>query len=114
MSINYNNKIFKAVANSSNGEVGNDTVLHYYQKDDIVWAIIEGGFIRFGTVLGKVDENGRINMCYQHINANGELKTGKCNSIPELLPDGRIRLYEHWQWTSPDTSNGKAIIEEVI
>jgi hypothetical protein len=39
--------------------------------------------------------------------------TGKCRSIPEILPDGRLRLREVWQWTSGDFSRGASVIEEL-
>ena len=52
-------------------------------------------------------------MRYHHVNAAGELMTGVCRSTPELLPDGRVRLHERWQWTSGDGSSGESVIEEV-
>lgn len=39
--------------------------------------------------------------------------TGTCNSRPELLKNGKIRLHEEWQWTSGDKSKGKSILEEI-
>jgi hypothetical protein len=39
--------------------------------------------------------------------------TGICRSTPEILPDGRIRLHEKWQWTSGDRSSGESIVEEI-
>ncbi|MCH5689438.1 hypothetical protein LWM68_37470 [Niabella sp. W65] len=47
------------------------------------------------------------------MNDKGELMTGTCSSVPEILPDGKIRLHETWQWTSGDQSAGTSIIEEV-
>jgi hypothetical protein len=52
-------------------------------------------------------------MRYQHLNSGGELMTGKCRSTPDILPDGRLRLRELWQWTSGDFSRGESVIEEV-
>jgi len=40
--------------------------------------------------------------------------TGVCRSTPELLPDGRIRLHEKWQWTCGDRASGESIIEEIL
>ena len=39
--------------------------------------------------------------------------TGLCRSRLEILPDGRYRLHEEWQWTSGDKSRGTSMIEEV-
>ena len=33
---------------------------------------------------------------------------------PEILSDGRIRLYEKWQWLDDERSEGNSIIEEVL
>ena len=39
--------------------------------------------------------------------------TGLCRSRLEILPDGRYRLHEDWQWTGGDKSRGTSTIEEV-
>ena len=114
MKINYDNKKFASVQNSETGEVSSDTVFHYHQKDDLVWAEYSGGEIVFGNLIAKVLEDGSLEMRYQHINEKGELMTGKCFSKPEILRDGRIRLHEKWQWTSGDLSKGESIVEEII
>jgi hypothetical protein len=36
---------------------------------------------------------------YQQVSKDGVIKTGRCLSTPEVLPDGRLRLHEFWQWT---------------
>ncbi|MBD3242671.1 MAG: n-acetylglutamate synthase [Chitinivibrionales bacterium] len=113
MPINYDGRIFGGVANSANGEVSSQTRLHYHQQGSVVWATLSGGNIRWGTLLAIADENGRLDMRYQHINEAGELKTGTCQAEPEVLPDGRLRLHERWQWTCGDFSKGESVIEEV-
>ncbi len=78
-----------------------------------MWATYEGGQILFGTLVAKIDENGALDMRYQHVNRAGELMTGRCHSTPVLLPDNRLRLYESWRWTSGDNSAGTSVIEEI-
>ena len=70
----------------------------YRQKGDLVWAEYSGGAILFGTLIAKCDEEGNLDMRYQHLNRDGELMTGICHSRPEILEDKRIRLYEKWRW----------------
>src|SRR4051812_26760190 len=113
MAINYHNRVFKSVNNTGNGEVDAATTFHYQQSENVVSAVYKGGQILYGNLIAKVDEEGRLDMRYQHLNVNGELMTGKCQSVPELLLDGRIRLHETWQWTSGDQSAGQSVIEEV-
>ena len=73
----------------------------------------EGGQILKGHLIGLVDEDGNIEMRYHQINKKGELMTGICTSKPEWTKEGKIRLYENWQWTSGDQSGGKSILEEI-
>lgn len=114
MSINYHQKTFKSISNTDNGEVGDQTIFYYQQQDNVVWAEYGGGAIVKGFLVAKIIENDVLDMRYEHINSAGEIMTGKCFSTPEILPDGRIRLYEKWQWTSGDLSSGESIIEEII
>ena len=112
-SINYNNKKFILRSNSQNGSSSPSTIFNYIQKDNIVTSTYSGGKIIHGQLIGLVDGNGVIIMRYQQIEKGGVIKTGKCVSTPEVLPDGRIRLYESWEWTSGDCTKGKSVIEEI-
>jgi hypothetical protein len=111
--MNYDNKTFRPVSNTGNGEVSNETVFHYRQTSNIVTAEYSGGSIVKGHLIALVDENGCLDMRYLQVNDKGELQTGVCHSQPEILSDGRIRLHETWQWTSGDGSAGTSIVEEV-
>ncbi len=111
--IDINRKKFYSINNSNNGEVSCDTIFNYYQKENIVWAEYSGGTIIKGNIIGLITQEGMLDLKYHHINTRFELMTGKCKSIPEILPDGRIRFYEEWKWTSGDYSAGKSIIEEI-
>ena len=112
--INYNNKKFKSIENTENGEVNNETVFHYHQNKEIVWAEYYGGTIKKGFLLGLVGKNGKLEFNYEHINIKNEVKTGKCNSTPKILKDGRIELSEKWEWTNGDKSKGESKIKEFI
>ncbi len=110
--INYNNKIFKPVSNSENGETSNETAFLYKQEGNILSAEYSGGKIIKGHLIGLVDNEGNIEMRYHQVNEKGELMTGICHSKPEILENGKIRLHETWQWTSGDQSKGNSVIEE--
>lgn len=113
MRIDYNGKVFRTLENTSNGETSAATRFFYQQEGNILTATYAGGVIRKGHLLGIVQENGVIEMRYHQINNQGELLTGECTSVPEILPNGKIRLHETWRWTSGDKSSGKSIIEEI-
>lgn len=110
--MNYQGKTFKSVSNTPNGEVSGETIFHYFQSGNTVTANYSGGGVEKGHLIALVDENGVLDMRYHHVNTQGKLQTGICHSVPEYLPDGRIRLHETWQWTSGDCSSGNSIIEE--
>lgn len=114
MKLNYDNRKFVLIQNSATGEVGSDTVFHYRQDGELDWAEYSGGGIVRGMLIAKCDGDGILDLRYQHLNRSGELMTGICKSTPEILPDGRIRLNENWQWTSGDLLSGESIIEEVV
>jgi hypothetical protein len=111
--MNYNNKKFRPVSNTENGETSSDTIFHYKQNGIVLTSSYKGGNITAGHLIGLVDEDGRIDMRYHQVNTSGELMTGKCTSKPEILANGKIRLHETWQWTSGDKSKGNSILEEL-
>lgn len=110
--MNYNNKIFRPISNTENGETSNETLFHYKQVGTILSAEYSGGKIKQGHLIGLVDQLGTIEMRYHQINDGNELMTGICKSTPEILENGKIRLHENWEWTSGDQSKGTSIIEE--
>lgn len=111
--IYYHNKSFRPVQNSENGETSPETIFHYRQQGNILTSVYSGGKILQGQLIGIVDEQGKIEMRYQQVNTSNELMTGICRSTPEILPNGKIRLHESWQWTSGDLSAGNSILEEI-
>ena len=111
--MNYHNKKFKVVSNSNNGEVTDQMFFLYQQEGNILSCAYKGSKIKRGQLIGKVDIDGKIDMRYQQVNSNDVLMTGICLSTPEILPNGKIRLHEVWQWTSGDLSKGTSILEEI-
>tara|TARA_R110000850_G_scaffold246847_1_gene371787 strand:+ start:508 stop:846 length:339 start_codon:yes stop_codon:yes gene_type:complete len=111
--INYNNRKFRPVSNSDNGEVSPEMIFHYKQSGNILTCTYQGESIVAGHLIGIVADQGRIEMRYHQVNKAGALMTGICHSTPELMTNGKIRLHESWQWTSGDLSKGTSVLEEV-
>jgi hypothetical protein len=112
--INYHGRRFRPVSNSSSGQVNQQTMFLYQQPfgDALLTATYMGGGIRLGSMTGLVDETtGALRFHYQHVTDAGELRSGYCESTPELLSDGRLRLHERWKWT--DGPAGESVVEEV-
>ena len=111
--VNYDGRRFRAAANSANGEVSSETVFHYHQSGNTVWAEYRGGDIVRGHLLASASDDGSLAMQYHHINAAGQLMAGTCSTTPEVLDDGRLRLHEAWQWSTGDRSRGTSTLEEI-
>ena len=113
MKIDYHGKKFKSIANSGTGEVDEATIFHYQVSDNVLTGTYLGGQIVSGHLMGKVLENGRLEFHYHHLNRAGELRSGYCESIPEITEAGRIKLYESWKWLDGNRSSGESIVEEI-
>ncbi|QES90639.1 n-acetylglutamate synthase [Rhizosphaericola mali] len=114
MQINYNGKKFKPISNTENGETSDETIFEYVQSGNFLHSNYSGGKIKIGHLIATVSDTGRIDMVYHHINLDGMVMTGKYQSVPEILPNGKIRLHEAWQWTNGDQSSGNSILDEII
>jgi len=112
--INYDNRIFRSKSNSSSGEVTELTQFNYRQEDHILSAKYAGGQILSGQMLGFVDANGTLRFNYHHINISGQLRSGYCESVPEILKSGAILLRESWQWMDGNRERGESIVVEVL
>jgi hypothetical protein len=111
--VGYDGRRLRSVENSETGEVGPETVFDYSQDGDVVSATYGGGGVLSGVLIATADGEGNLDARYAHVNASGELMTGECRTTPERLPDGRLRLYEEWRWTSGERSSGRSVVEEI-
>jgi hypothetical protein len=111
--IDYNDRTFRSISNTANGEANEETLFHYQQQSFLVSATYSGGPVLFGHLLGLVNADGIMEISYHHVNEEGEVRTGICISKPEVLSNGRIRLHERWKWTNGDGSEGESILEEL-
>lgn len=113
--IDYSERLFHAVSTKGDGDVGSDTVFRYEQRDSILMGTYSGGDVEYGTLVGKVRDDGTLTFLYHHITKSGALRSGKCESRPEILTSGKIRLHETWEWTSGMGVGGRgaSVIEEV-
>ena len=103
-------RFFTVYENSESGEVSDQTIFSYHQKGNVIWAEYSGGSIVKGFLLGTMDEDHNLHFTYEHINNDGEKKSGACDSTPRY-ENGKLRFYESWKWT--DGEEGTSIIEEI-
>lgn len=111
MTINYNNKTFKV----KGADDADATFFKYYQEGSLLWGEYAGGSVKKGSLIATVSEDGILQMHYQHLNTNLEFKLGKCTSIPKVLEDGRIEIFEAYESVNTETvSKGEITLIEVI
>jgi hypothetical protein len=79
----------RTVATALAGEVDGNTLFLFGQRGNTVWARYAGGALELGYLVGSVT-SGRLT----------------------LLPDGRVRMLEHFHWESREGS-GTNVLEEV-
>ncbi len=111
--IYYDGKLFVPYTNSENGEVDGNTLFQYHQTGNTFWAEYDGGDIEKGNMVGTVTDEGILDFHYQHLNQDGQIRMGKCHSIPRVLENGKIELQEEWQWLNGDKSTGKSVVIEI-
>ena len=102
---------FRSTTDVPGGEVGRDTTFSYRERDGVVHATFEGGTVVKGFLVG-VRSGDSIRFRYCQLNRDGGTNSGRCLSRIEVLPDGRLRLYERWSWGS-QSGTGISQLEEV-
>jgi L-amino acid N-acyltransferase YncA len=99
--------------NSANGQISEDTLFEYFQDGDAVWGTYAGGDVVRGVIIGQMNANRDIRFHYLQVDNQGQYHQGTSKSSTEFLNDGRIVLYENWEWTGNKKGSGSSIIEEV-
>ncbi|MFW5689306.1 MAG: hypothetical protein ACOC1U_07030, partial [Spirochaetota bacterium] len=94
VAIDDNSRILRGVSNTENGEVSGETVFHYEQMGARLTGTCHGGTIIAGHLLGTVNDDDTLDFVYHHINEGGEPLAGRCHSVPEIRPDGKLVLHE--------------------
>lgn len=111
--IDYDGRCFVPKMNSENGEVDGQTIFHYHQRGNLLWAEYSGGDIVRGTLIGTVKQDGCLEFNYQHMNIHMQTRIGKCQSTPKFMENGKLELAEKWQWMNGDCSTGTSVLVEV-
>jgi len=105
-------RVRMTVSNSGvHSAVNASTVLTFEQQGNVVSARYRGGKIVDGYLIGHL-EGWSLLFRYVQAELNGRLDAGVSEGVIDRLPDGRLRLVEHYQWlTRPE--RGTNIFEEI-
>jgi len=99
--IDFNNKIFSLVDNSEKGKANSETLFKYQQDGDLVTAEYQGGSIRYGKIIAVLKGH-QLDMLYQCVTTDQELKAGKAIADISFTDTGKIRLQLNWEWLGGD------------
>jgi hypothetical protein len=96
---------------AADGVVGADTRLHFTQRGDLVAARYAGGRVLRGWLVGRWDGD-ILRFRYAQREASSSVHAGRSECVVEQRPDGRLRLVEHFTWSTRDGS-GVNVFDEL-
>jgi len=102
---NFNNKTFSLLENSENGKVNSETIFKYKQEGNLVTADYCGGTIKYGKIIAYL-KNDKLDMLYQCITNENELKAGKAIADISLTKENKLKLKLNWQWLNKEDESG--------
>lgn len=108
----FNNKRFALIQNSDNGAVNTETIFNYKQDNNLVTADYFGGTIKYGKIIADL-KGDQLNMLYQCLTTDNELKAGKALAEITLAENGKIKLYLDWEWLTNGNDKGKSEYIEI-
>lgn len=109
---NFNNKRFGLIQNSESGQVNSETVFEYKQQDNLVTADYYGGTIKYGKIIAEL-KNDELNMLYQCLTTDNQLKAGKAIAKISLTDTGKMKLRLNWEWLTNGSEKGNSEYIEI-
>jgi hypothetical protein len=99
-------------ATSTQGVVGAETHLHFHQKGPRVLARYAGGGVDRGRLVGRLSGSELV-FRYAQREASGAIHGGQSVCEVVRLPGGRLRIVEHFTW-STRAGSGTNVFDEII
>ena len=108
--VNFDNKKFRLLDNSSEGKVDSETIFYYKQKNELVTADYFGGSIIFGKIIAQ-HIGDTLHMLYNCYTTSKELKAGKAQAHISKSKEDKILLTLNWQWLENAKTGTSTYIE---
>ena len=102
-----------SVAGNTHGLSGAGTVFHYLVEESAISGTYEGGRIRTGHQVGRVTGPDSIELLFQCLTTEGELRSGWSRGTVGVDPAGRTTLDFVWGWLSGATGGGESSYVEL-
>ncbi|WP_245980482.1 hypothetical protein [Flagellimonas lutimaris] len=87
--MNLSDKKFVTTGNKD-GLSSDQTIFHYFQNGSAISGNYSGGAIQKGYVVGKQVEESKIDLLFQCLTTEGELKAGASKGTISETADGRL------------------------
>ncbi|HAA15613.1 MAG TPA: hypothetical protein DCE41_29450 [Cytophagales bacterium] len=110
--MDLNDRRFVTIENNS-GLSSDETVFHYFQNGDIITGRYQGGAILEGNLVGKQVDGSKIQLLFQCLTQDRELKVGESTGTISRNPAGKLQLKFDWRWLNGDLSGGKSEYIEI-
>jgi hypothetical protein len=82
-------------------------VFKYKQKGNLVTADYAGGSIVYGKIIAHL-EGDTLNMLYQCLTTENQLKAGKALAKAVYTEGGKIKLTLDWGWLNEGNAKGQS------
>jgi hypothetical protein len=96
---------------AATGVVSGETRLNFEQRGERVWARYAGGKVVHGWLVGRWIANS-LHFRYAQIEDPHTIHAGHSTCDVQRLPDGRLRLIEHFAW-STRVGSGMNVFDEL-
>jgi hypothetical protein len=107
--LNLDGLVMHVSSTADSGVVGSDTRLYFQQRGARVFARYAGGAVRRGVLVGRLD--GR-DLRFRYVQAEGAaIHAGRSVADVLRLADGRVRILEHFAWTTRE-GTGTNVFDE--
>lgn len=98
---------------NKSGLSSDETIFQYSQSGTMITGQYKGGAIIEGLIIGKQTKDSRIELLYQCLTTEGELKAGQSRGCISKTQNGKLKLEFDWNWLNGDLSGGKSEYIEI-
>ncbi len=78
-----------------------------------MWAAYSGGGVQQGTLVGRFIEDSLMEMMFQQVTKDGNLKGGTALTRVEKKQDGKLVFHDYWTFKIGGSGHGYAVFEEI-
>jgi hypothetical protein len=100
------------IQTAANGVVNEHTIFSFSQNNDLVQATYSGGKIRMGFLVGILQKD-KLSFSYCQLQLDGKLDNGRSECNLEIGENGKVRLIEHFTFTSRNEEAGINVFQEL-